>query len=251
MTPVLDLAQITCRHADGRREIAALDDVSLTVHAGELVAVMGPSGSGKSTLVHVSCGLVVPTSGVIRIAGESVPFISRPWWAKRRRRDVGVVHQRLNLVPGITALENVALPLELDGWSVAVARAAAHRALDEAGAGDLAGLPSRDLSLGEQQRVAIARAVVGDRRLVLADEPTAALDSAGAEAVVRLLADLAHAGRAVLLVTHDSRLAAWADRVLVLRDGRIVDSIGAQPADARPGSISLSGSSGASPAVGA
>jgi putative ABC transport system ATP-binding protein len=251
MTPVLELEQIICRHADGRREVAALDDVSLTVHAGELVAVMGPSGSGKSTLVHVSCGLVAPTSGTIRIAGESVPYISRPWWAKRRRRDVGVVHQRLNLVPGLTALDNVALPLELDGWSVAIARAAAHRALDEAGADDLAGLPSRDLSLGEQQRVAIARAIVGERTLVLADEPTAALDSAGAEAVVRLLADLAHAGRAVLLVTHDSRLAAWADRLVVLRDGRIVDSIGAEPAGARLGPVAAPGSPGPFPAVGA
>jgi putative ABC transport system ATP-binding protein len=251
MTPVLELDKITCRHADGRREVSALDDVSLSITADELVAVMGPSGSGKSTLVHVSCGLVVPTSGAVRIGGESVPFIARPWWATRRRRDVGVVHQRLNLVPGLTALENVALPLELDGWSVAVARAAAHRALDEAGADDLAGLPSRDLSLGEQQRVAIARAIVGERKLVLADEPTAALDSAGAEAVVRLLADLAHAGRAVLLVTHDSRLAAWADRLVVLRDGRIVDSIGAQPADARPGSVERSGSADASPVVGA
>jgi putative ABC transport system ATP-binding protein len=158
------------------------------------------------------------------------------------------VHQRLNLVPGITALENVALPLELDGWPVAVARDAARRALVEVGADGWAGLRSRDLSLGEQQRVAVARAAVGDRRLVLADEPTAALDSAGAEAIVRLLADLAHAGRAVLLVTHDSRLAAWADRVVVLRDGRIVDSIGPERADARPGAVAASGTS---PAVGA
>ena len=234
MTTMLELAAVTCRHADGRREVTALDDVSLSVAAGELVAVMGPSGSGKSTLVHASCGLVTPSSGAIRIAGEPVPFVARPWWAKRRRRDVGVVHQRLNLVPGLTALENVALPIELDGWPVAVARDAARRALAEVGADGWAGLRSRELSLGEQQRVAVARAAVGDRRLVLADEPTAALDSAGAESIVRLLADLAHAGRAVLFVTHDSRLAAWADRVVVLRDGRIVDSVGPQRAGAGP-----------------
>jgi putative ABC transport system ATP-binding protein len=237
MTTMLELQAVTCRHADGRREVTALDDVSLSIEAGELVAVMGPSGSGKSTLVHVSCGLVTPSAGAIRIAGEPVPFVARPWWAKRRRRDVGVVHQRLNLVPGITALDNVALPLELDGWPVAVARDAARRALAEVGADGWAELRSRDLSLGEQQRVAVARAAVGDRRLVLADEPTAALDSAGAESIVHLLADLAHAGRAVLLVTHDSRLAAWADRVVVLRDGRIVDSVGPQRAHATPGAV--------------
>ena len=233
MIPVLELEAVTCTYEDGPRTVTALDDVSLAVAFGELVAVMGPSGSGKSTLVHLSCGLVRPTSGAVRIGGQYPALAARHWWAERRRREVGVVHQRLNLVPGLTAIENVALPLELDGWRTTDARAAARHALEEAGAADLVGLRSLELSLGEQQRVAVARAIVGDRPLVLADEPTAALDSVGAEAVVQLLADLAHVGRAVLLVTHDSRLASWADRVVVLRDGRVVDAVGAHLADAR------------------
>lgn len=234
MIPALELEAVTCRYERGPRAVTALDDLSLAVTVGELVAVMGPSGSGKSTLVHVSCGLVRPSLGAVRVGGQSAPYPGRRWWAQRRRREVGVVHQRLNLVPGLSALENVALPLELDGWRQTDAGAAASRALEEAGAADLAGLQPPDLSMGEQQRVAVARAIVGDRPLVLADEPTAALDSAGAETVVQLLADLAHVGRAVLLVTHDSRLASWADRVVVLRDGRVVDAVGAHLADGRP-----------------
>jgi putative ABC transport system ATP-binding protein len=233
MIPVLELEAVTCSYGDGPRAVTALDDVTLAVTVGELVAVMGPSGSGKSTLVHVSCGLVRPSSGAVRVGGHAAPLLGRRWWAERRRRDVGVVHQRLNLVPGLSALENVALPLELDGWRKGDARAAARNALREAGADDLAELLSPALSLGEQQRVAVARAIVGDRPLVLADEPTAALDSVGAETVVQLLSDLAHAGRGVLLVTHDSRLASWADRVVVLRDGQIVDTVGAHLADGR------------------
>ena len=241
MIPVLELEAVTCSFGDGSRAVTALDDLSLAVTVGELVAVMGPSGSGKSTLVHVACGLVRPSSGAVRLGGQSAPFPGRRWWAERRRREVGVVHQRLNLVPGLSALENVALPLELDGWRKGDARAAARHALDEAGAADLAALRSPALSVGEQQRVAVARAIVGDRPLVLADEPTAALDSVGAETVVQLLADLAHGGRAVLLVTHDSRLASWADRVVVLRDGRIVDTVGAHLADGRPAATGAAG----------
>ena len=251
MIPVLELETVTCSYGDGPKTVTALDEVSLAVSVGELVAVMGPSGSGKSTLVHVSCGLVRPTSGAVRIGGQSPAFLpGRRWWGERRRREVGVVHQRLNLVPGLTALENVALPLELDGWRKSDARAAARHALEEAGAADLVGLRSLELSVGEQQRVAVARAIVGDRPLVLADEPTAALDSVGAETVVQLLADLAHVGRAVLLVTHDSRLASWADRVVVLRDGRVVDAIGAHLTDGRPAAAGSPGLPAAWPAMG-
>lgn len=232
MTPTLQLHAVTCRLADGQRAVDAIDGVSLSVSAGELVAVMGPSGSGKSTLVHVACGLVRLTSGEVLVQGRAGTGATRTWWAEQRRRTVGVVHQRLNLVPGLGALDNVSLPLELDGWTRRDALLAGRRAMDELGVGRLAELTSRDLSVGEQQRVAVARAIVGDRPLVLADEPTAALDSIGAEAIVRHLADLARAGRAVLLVTHDSRLASWADRLVVLRDGRIVDAVGATPPEA-------------------
>jgi putative ABC transport system ATP-binding protein len=150
---------------------------------------------------------------------------------------IGFVHQRLNLVPTLTALDNVALPLRLDGVGRARARAEAAERLAEVGAGDLAGKRADRLSIGQQQLVAIARALVGERRLLLADEPTAALDTVMAERVVELLARLAgQGGLGVLMATHDSRLASWADRVVVLRDGRIVDEVaptpGAPPAPA-------------------
>jgi putative ABC transport system ATP-binding protein len=224
--PVLEFDAVTCRYADGRRTLTAIDEVSLAVSAGELVAVMGPSGSGKSTLIHLACGLVRPEQGQVRIGGSPPGFPERRWWSDRRRRDVGVEHQRLNLIPGLSAFQNVVLPLELDGWRHAHAYAAARRALEAAGCAELEALSPRELSVGEQQRVAVARAIVGERTLVLADEPTAALDTVAAEAIVERLAHLARGGLGILMVTHDSRLASWADRVVVLRDGRIVDAVG-------------------------
>jgi putative ABC transport system ATP-binding protein len=143
----------------------------------------------------------------------------RAGWASARRRVVGVVHQRLDLLPGLDVLDNVALPLLLDGARVAVAHRQARAALDRLAIGSLAGAGPSELSVGEQQLVAVARAVAGTRRLVLADEPTAALDTVSAERVVEVLADLAAGGAAVLLATHDTRLGSWADRVLYLRDG--------------------------------
>jgi putative ABC transport system ATP-binding protein len=224
-TDVLELDKVTCRFGDGGTTVTALDDVTLAVAPGELVAVMGPSGSGKSTLVHVGCGLVVPTSGVVQVAGE-VSTKARSWWTAARRQVIGVVHQRLNLLPTLSALDNVALPLRLDGVGQGRARAEAVQRLAQVGVDALAGLRADRLSMGQQQLVAIARAIAGDRQLLLADEPTAALDTVMAEQVVELLAGLASQhGLGVLMVTHDSRLASWADRVLVLRDGRIVDEV--------------------------
>jgi putative ABC transport system ATP-binding protein len=237
---MLDLSGITCCFADsGGHVVTALDDVSLGVDRGRMVAVMGPSGSGKSTLLHVACGLVLASRGTVRIAGEAPPRWSarrrlavRPgghdlqrWWARQRREAIGVVHQRLNLVPALRAVDNVALPLRLDGADRPAARKVALAALAEVGAAELADSDVDRLSTGQQQRVALARAIVGDRSLVLADEPTASLDTVGAEQIAELLARLAAGGRAVLMVTHDSRLATWADEVLVLRDGRIVDRV--------------------------
>src|SRR5690606_20556151 len=210
--------------------VHALRGVGLTVAAGELVAVMGPSGSGKSTLLNLAGGLDRPTQGEVHIEGQYLGSLNRRELAALRRRRVGYVFQDFNLLPSLTAAENVALPLELDGVSVRKARAAALAALAEV---DLDGYAERfpdEMSGGQQQRVAIARALVGERRLVLADEPTGALDSQTGEAVLRLLRARVDAGAAAVLVTHDARHAAWADRVVFLRDGLIVDTSGPLPA---------------------
>jgi putative ABC transport system ATP-binding protein len=184
---------------------------------------MGPSGSGKSTLLQLAGGLDRPSDGRVVIDGEDLSGLSARALAALRRRQVGYVFQRLNLLASLTALENVMLPLELDGIATRVARAAADAALADAGfSGSTKRYPD-DLSGREQQRVAIARGVVGERALLLADEPTGALDTVGGEAILELLSVRRDAGVAVVLVTHEPRFAGWADRVLFLRDGQIVD----------------------------
>jgi putative ABC transport system ATP-binding protein len=222
MSVVLELADVSRIHGRGPTQVRALDCVDLTVREGELVAVMGPSGSGKSTLLNVAGGLDSVTSGTVHVGGRDVTAMDARRRAEVRRRDVGYVFQDLNLIPALTALENVALPLELDGVSVSTARDQAVDALDAVGLASAHRRFPEDLSGGQQQRVAIARALVGPRRLVLADEPTGALDSVTGEAVMRLLRDRVDAGAAGLLVTHDARYAAWADRTIHLRDGEII-----------------------------
>jgi putative ABC transport system ATP-binding protein len=187
---------------------------------------MGPSGSGKSTLLHVAGGLDTPSSGEILVEGRNLAALSPAQVAAVRRRSVGYVFQDLNLVPSLSAVENVALPLELDGVSGRRARREARAALDEVGIGELADRFPDDMSGGQQQRVAIARALVGPRRLLLADEPTGALDSTTGEEVLRVLRARCEAGAAGVLVTHEARHAAWADRVVFLRDGVVVDQSG-------------------------
>jgi putative ABC transport system ATP-binding protein len=229
MTAVLSMREVSRVHGSGAQAVQALRGISLDVQAGELVAVMGPSGSGKSTLLNIAGGLDSPTAGEVFVEGVLLSGLSRTKLAAVRRRSAGYVFQELNLVPALTAAENVALPRELDGVSARKARVEALAALE---AVDLAGLADRfpdELSGGQQQRVAIARALVGPRRLVLADEPTGALDSVIGEDVMRLLRGHCDAGAAGVLVTHDARLAAWADRVIFLRDGRVVDSTGDRP----------------------
>jgi putative ABC transport system ATP-binding protein len=230
MTVVLELQQVTRVYGTGRAAVTALDEVSLTVAAGELVAVMGPSGSGKSTLLNLAGGLDRPTAGAVLVEGARLDRLDRRGLAAVRRRRVGYVFQDLNLVPGLTAAENVALPLELDGAGARRARAAAADALDLVGLAGRAGAFPDQLSGGERQRVAIARAVVGERVLLLADEPTGALDSLTGESVLELLRAQCDAGVAGLLVTHEARCAAVADRVVFLADGRVVD----QTAEAAP-----------------
>jgi putative ABC transport system ATP-binding protein len=226
MTTVLELDRVSRVHGAGAAEVHALRGVSLTVDAGELVAVMGPSGSGKSTLLHLAGGLDAPTAGRVVVEGTDLGTLSRTALARLRRRAVGYVFQDFNLIPALTAAENVALPRELDGVAARAARRDALAALADVGIDDLADRFPDDLSGGQQQRVAIARALVGSRRLVLADEPTGALDSSTGEAVLRLLRARCDAGAAGVLVTHEARHAAWADRVVFLRDGVVVDQAG-------------------------
>jgi putative ABC transport system ATP-binding protein len=223
---VLELRDVHRVHGTGETAVHALRGVSLAVAPGELVAVMGPSGSGKSTLLNLAGGLDRPSQGEVVVDGTVLAGCSRRALAALRRRRVGYVFQDLNLLPSLTAAENVALPLELDGVRLRQARQLAVAALTEV---DLDGYGPRfpdEMSGGQQQRVAIARALVGQRRLVLADEPTGALDSQTGEAVLRLLRSKVDGGAAGVLVTHEARHAAWADRVVFLRDGVIVDTSG-------------------------
>ena len=224
---VLELRDVCRVHGTGDTAVHALRGVSLKVDEGELVAVMGPSGSGKSTLLHLAGGLDAPTSGEVLVEGTDLAGLSRHALAAVRRRSAGYVFQDLNLIPALTAAENAALPRELDGVKARTARREAMNALEEVGTDELADRFPDELSGGQQQRVAIARALVGPRRLVLADEPTGALDSTTGEMVLRLLRARCDAGASAVLVTHEARHAAWADRVVFLRDGTLVDETGA------------------------
>jgi putative ABC transport system ATP-binding protein len=221
--PVLELRGLTRVHGHGESEVHALRGVHLRVAAGELVAVMGPSGSGKSTLLTCAGGLDSPTTGAVLVEGTELGSLSRSALAALRRRSIGYVFQDFNLIPALTAAENVMLPRELDGDGVREARRLAEAALAEVGIPELSDRFPDDMSGGQQQRVAIARALVGDRRLVLADEPTGALDTETGEAVLRLLRARCDAGASGVLVTHEARHAGWADRVVFLRDGVVVD----------------------------
>jgi putative ABC transport system ATP-binding protein len=236
---LLELRSVSKSYGQGAAEVRALREVDLTVSAGTMVAVMGPSGSGKSTLLTIAGSLEEPDSGEVLIAGHALAGMSQNAKARLRRRTIGYVFQDFNLLPGLTAAENVSLPLELDGMPARRARTAGLRALEGLGlAGRAAQYPDQ-LSGGERQRVAIARAVVGERRLLLADEPSGALDSANATAVMRLVHDAckngggeAGGGMAAVVVTHDAQLASWADRVVYLRDGQITDQTVAEVAEA-------------------
>ncbi|MGH2718938.1 MAG: ABC transporter ATP-binding protein [Actinomycetota bacterium] len=220
---VLELHQITKSYGEGAGEVHALSDVSLSVERGALVAVMGRSGSGKSTLLSIAGTLEEPTSGEVSIEGADVSSMSREGRALLRRRSIGYVFQDNNLLPGLTAAENVALPMELDGVSALGARMAGRAVLEALGLGDRAGCFPDELSGGERQRVAIARAIVGERHLLLADEPSGSVDTASGVAVMRLVRAACQMGVAAVMVTHDPRLGSMADRVVVLQDGRIVD----------------------------
>jgi len=223
---ILEVKDVHRVHGSGETAVHALRGVTMTIEAGELVAVMGPSGSGKSTLLNLAGGLDRPTKGEVAVDGTVLGGCSRRALAGLRRRRVGYVFQDLNLLASLTAAENVALPLELDGMGVRKAQRLALAALSEV---DLDGYGPRfpdEMSGGQQQRVAIGRTLAARPKLVLADEPTGALDSQTGEDVLRLLRSKVDGGAAGVLVTHEARHAAWADRVVFLRDGRVVDSSG-------------------------
>jgi putative ABC transport system ATP-binding protein len=223
MTATLELFTVSKTFGSGASEVNALVDIDLAVERGELVAVMGPSGSGKSTLLTIAGGLEEPTSGEVQVEGTNLASMSRNALARLRRQSIGFVFQDFNLLAGLTAVENVSLPLELDGVPGRRARVMAQEALELFGLAERADVFPDNLSGGERQRVAIARAVVGDRTLLLADEPTGALDSLNGQGVMRLVRAACHRGVAGVVVTHDAQLASWADRIVFLRDGRVVD----------------------------
>jgi putative ABC transport system ATP-binding protein len=225
----LEFSQVRKTFGSGETAVHAVRSLDLSVRSAEFVVVMGPSGCGKSTLLHLAAGLEAPTEGSVTVTGHVLERATKAELAALRRRNIGVVFQRLNLVPELTVLENVMLPLELDGMSTREARPLAQAALEDV---ELVVDPKRfpdQISGGQQQRVAIARAIVGPRRLVLADEPTASLDSATSDRVINLLATLVERrGITVVLVTHESRFAAWANRVIHMRDGEIVSDLQTQ-----------------------
>jgi putative ABC transport system ATP-binding protein len=223
MTNALELRHVSKTYGSGPTEVNALSDVDLTVERGELVAVMGPSGSGKSTLLTIAGSLEQASSGQVLVDGVDLAHASRADQAKMRRRSIGYVFQDFNLLPGLTALENVTLPLELDGLHAKAAQASGLEALAQLEIVDFADRYPDELSGGQRQRVAIARAIVGERDLLLADEPTGALDSVTGEGVMRVLRASTERGVAGVVVTHEAQLAAWANRVVFLRDGYVVD----------------------------
>jgi putative ABC transport system ATP-binding protein len=223
MSTVLELRAVTKVYGSGPSQVRALTGIDLSVRTGEMIAVMGPSGSGKSSLLTIAGSLEEPTSGQVLVEGTALEGLTRDDRARLRRRSIGYVFQDFNLLAGFTAVENVALPLELDGVGVKKARAAALAALEGMDLAERAASFPDELSGGQRQRVAIARALVGERRLLLADEPTGALDSLNGESVMRLLKAACRRGAAAILVTHDAQLASWADRVVFLRDGSMID----------------------------
>ncbi len=228
-TTLLSMREVrrTFRNGDGvgSSDVVALGGIDFDLHPAEMVALTGRSGSGKSTLLRLAAGLDDPDSGNITLAGRSMTGMKATERAELRRQYVGIVFQALNLIPTLTAAENVGLPLELGGASVRTAAKQAGQALELVGLSNRGSQFPDQLSGGQRQRVAIARAIVGERRMLLADEPTGALDERSGEEILELLRTLADGGMGVVLVTHDRGLAGLADRVVELRDGRISHSV--------------------------
>ncbi len=228
--PVIEVCDVSKVYRTGSLAVEALRGVSFEIQAGEFVACMGPSGSGKSTLMHILGCLDVPTSGTFRLAGEDVGSMSEDTLARVRNRQVGFVFQQFNLLASMSAWRNVELPLIYAGLDRSARRCRALEALERVGLADRVEHRPGELSGGQQQRVAVARALVTDPALILADEPTGNLDSVSAHEVLDLLGELHQGGRTVVLITHEADVSQSAQRILRIRDGRILD-----PTPARSG----------------
>jgi len=224
-TPLISLQRVSRVYDMGHIEVPALDDVSLDIHDGEFVAIVGPSGSGKSTMMHILGCLDRPTAGSYALAGTPVATLDDDGLARLRSRTIGFVFQSYNLLPRTTALDNVATPLLYQGVGRTERSQRAQAALERLGLADRVGHEPTELSGGQQQRVAVARALVTEPALILADEPTGNLDSHSGAEVLALFRDLHRSGRTIVLITHDSQVADAADRQIHLRDGRIVADI--------------------------
>jgi putative ABC transport system ATP-binding protein len=234
VTPVLEARALTKTYQSGSAPVHALDGVDLAVDRGEFVAIMGPSGCGKSTLLNLLAGFDRPSAGEVWLGGRRVDGLSEARLARLRRRHIGIVFQFFNLLPALSVTENVELPLLLAGQHRRTARQTASRLLTELGVADRDNAAPALLSGGQQQRVALARAMANSPDIVLADEPTGNLDSEATRGVLDLLGEARRRGQTLLLVTHDARVAAAADRVVRLRDGRIVANGRLEPARAVP-----------------
>jgi putative ABC transport system ATP-binding protein len=222
--PVIELEDVTKVYRTGTIAVAALRGVSLTINQGEYVAIIGPSGSGKSTLMHILGCLDIPTSGVFRLAGENVSTMSEAALAEVRNRRIGFVFQQFNLLPSLSAWQNVELPLVYAGVRRAERKERAMAALDRVGLSSRVQHRPGELSGGQQQRVAVARALVTEPALILADEPTGNLDSVSARDVLDLMDELHAAGRTLILITHDVEVASASDRLIGIRDGLLAEN---------------------------
>jgi putative ABC transport system ATP-binding protein len=236
MNALIELSDVTKTYDGGGMQIG-LSEVSLSIPSGQFAAIMGPSGSGKSTLLNLIAGLDRPTRGTITVDGVNVGNLSEAALARYRRQRLGFIFQFFYLLNQLSVLDNILLPAQLAGMKTSTARARARELLEQLGIAEKAGNYPARLSGGQRQRVAIARALVNRPAVLLADEPTGALDSHAGEQVMDVLAELNRGGQTVVLVTHDAKLAAsYAERVVSLRDGRIVDDARMRPSSGRSAS---------------
>ena len=221
---IITTSNLTKIYGSGATAVTALDHVSLKIDLGEFVAIMGPSGCGKSTLLHLIGGLDKASEGSVAVDGHNLNDLNDDSLTELRRRKMGFVFQFYNLIPVLTALENAALPVTLDGLKPAEAHKKAAEWLSRFGLGDRLSHRPDQLSGGQQQRVAIARALVAEPQLILADEPTGNLDTKSSDEIASLLRQVSKQyGRAVVMVTHDPRIAAYADRIIFLKDGKVAE----------------------------